>query len=637
MIFLIPAVLLVLYINTYCQQDSTWNEETAESKMELISDDGNDQAAEYIEDINDVRININTAGIKELSGIPGMLLSDAHKIIDYKKKSGRIFSLFELYAVEGIDAARLRSYFPFLTLEDAGPDKEPADIPLFFTADLRTRVQSDIQSSRGFSQNVYKGNPLKVYSRLRVKDNRYSFGFISEKDPGEKDYADHISFYLHVKDIGIVKSFIAGDYNIEFGKGLALWSNYGMIRKSQTASGFRHGRNLVPYLSSNEVHYFRGTAMNLEYKSIELTGFYSNKYIDADIDPVSNTVNSLPADGYHRTDNELSGKQSLKEIISGARLDLHSGNFSAGVLYYTVHNNLAFDETKLPGRHGLNYLVFSASWSTERALAETEIARSRGSTAWLASLRFDITEKITAFLITENSPREYYSRPGAVNRTGTYAGISMGSIPGSLIFSFDSYKKFLTSSPFPVSCSDMITDYSINPSEDILLRFRHKYKKENTSSVNKNYSVYSNNVTGEAVFKISRNIKWKWRADFSFVSVPSDQITEKGYAFFQEASYQLFEKMIEIYGRITLFKTDSYNTRIYQYEKSPAGVFIMNPLMDEGLYWYLGANLIFSKGLRLHCRFNEMYKPAAESLGSGYNEINGSVHNQLLFQLDFRL
>ena len=94
---------------------------------------------------------------------------------------------------------------------------------------------------------------------------------------------------------------------------------------------------------------------------------------------------------------------------------------------------------------------------------------------------------------------------------------------------------------------------------------------------------------------------------------------------------------LNIYGRIIFFKTDSFNSAIYEYENNLTGVLTNIPLFGEGIRWYMIVRYKLFKFMTLSFKYSETYKPGEESIGTGLNEIPLNLSNILGIQLDLNI
>ncbi|MBK6943523.1 MAG: hypothetical protein IPH21_02365 [Flavobacteriales bacterium] len=191
--------------------------------------------------------------------------------------------------------------------------------------------------------------------RFRYRQN-VSFGITAEKDEGEEFFKgsqkqgfDYYSAHLFLRDIGRLKAVAIGDYQAQFGQGLTFWNGLAFSSKSSfTMNIKRNAVGLSPYTSVNENLYLRGGAANDEVvKNVEVTGFFSRKLIDGNVfgTPTQNDTlgsqiqdaifSSFQEDGFHRTNNELQKRKSIKEQIIGGHARYARRNFSIGA---TVSN-----------------------------------------------------------------------------------------------------------------------------------------------------------------------------------------------------------------------------------------------------------------------------------------------------------
>ena len=94
--------------------------------------------------------------------------------------------------------------------------------------------------------------------------------------------------------------------------------------------------------SANESGYLRGAATTLSYKYLELTVFYSNKKVDANLSVNDSTddeqhVSALQQTGLHRTYGELIDRHVVTQQLFGGNVSYKGSNFQIG---YTIHKNI---------------------------------------------------------------------------------------------------------------------------------------------------------------------------------------------------------------------------------------------------------------------------------------------------------
>ena len=205
---------------------------------------------------------------------------------------------------------------------------------------IRSRVQQDLQDRAGFINGYYPGSKLKIYNRFTglYKGRDFSLGanLTVEKDPGETNYADYYSGYLELNNWKFVNKAIAGDYTLNFGQGLGLWTSLSFSKGAEAVNIVKKNNyEIDAYRSTNEVQFFRGGAANVVFKNYNFFIFYSDNYFDASVDTTFNELSSIYFDGNHRTISEQNRKGTSKEQLLGGRIFADYGFLRLGATYWT--------------------------------------------------------------------------------------------------------------------------------------------------------------------------------------------------------------------------------------------------------------------------------------------------------------
>jgi hypothetical protein len=298
------AAILIIIINcsvVLCQTDTTQNvNDLIEALLEESTIDVEDsQLYDLFEELLQNPININSASIEDLLAIPLMNFETANLIINDRNKFGQYFSVNELNQIDSIDQIIINRIKPFITVRtrEIFSEDKPVTSNLFNTAlvRFRSRLTSDIQDRRGFKENRYQGDKIKSYNRLKIISPDFAqINILTDKDPGENSYSDFLSANISFQNIGPVSSFVAGDYLVEFGQGLALWSPYSISKGSEAVRTIsRNSKSIKPYTSSFEANFMRGAAAAIEFDDFLITGFYSNRKIDATIADPNNEISTI--------------------------------------------------------------------------------------------------------------------------------------------------------------------------------------------------------------------------------------------------------------------------------------------------------------------------------------------------------
>jgi hypothetical protein len=626
---------------------------------EASVDEEDSQLIELLESIYNNPLNINTTSVEELLTIPLMDISTAQKIVSHRKRYGDFFTEDELYSIKNIRRDRIKILLPFLTTTEAEANsisqKENKETDFYDKTQitLRSRAINKLQTARGFSENAYQGSKIKSYQRLKIDyTDKYRFGILSEKDAGETSFSDFASAHLEINDLFFENKIIAGDYLIEFGQGLAVWSPYAFSKGSDAVNtAVRSSRGLSAYTSADENQFFRGGAFYGNLINTSFTIFYSSKKRDANIE--NDKILSLPISGYHRTENEYTRKNSLHSSSFGTILNQRfSENLNVGFLYYSTKFSKYFAETNEPfSFSGNSFDFYSASYQFifNELYLSGEFAYNGISVASINSLQLALHENLLFATSMRSYPRNFnnlfsqgFGESGTTqNEIGFYSGISWNSPIGDLDFYFDQFKFPYSSyfNPLPSSGNEFMFKYEIPLSEITELSLRYKQENKELRVLYYNQEFISDRVkrqfrTGLELHP-SSNIRLRTRFDYVNVEYESAQIKENGFLIFEDIRIRIFDK-IDIYGRIIFFNTDSYESRVYEFENDLRGRLTNKSLFGEGLRWYSLIKYEFLNNLELSVKYSETYKPNEISLSSGYNELPTNVNNQISIQIDAR-
>ena len=663
-IFTLLLVFTQVYSFIFPQTDSSYlqTEEILEDILqEPVGEFDESDLYDQFEQLLLNPIDLNKATIDDLIQIPELDISSARLILEHRKRYGNFFSLGELNAIQGIDKNLIKKITPFLTVEKKPTDleREPGNIEMIVSKSnvlLRSRFINALQNNKGFVENKFVGTKPRIYNRLLLKySNQLQVGYLAEKDPGESAINEFSTFHVALNDVGFLYRAVLLDYFLEFGQGLTMWTPYGFSKGADAVYPVkRKDRIIRPYTSSTENNFFRGAAASFKIGDFFLSGFYSNNFFDANIDTVTGEITSTPVDGLHRNSNEIRKRKSASEKMIGGRIDYRLENYlNIGVLYY--HSNLSnpfkpSDVFDISGNE-FNYSAFSYSFSLNRFSFSGEFSYNGISVASLNIFQILISKGFTFITSVRSYPRNFYSlhgyafgeRNGATNNEfGIYTGIKWRTPIGLLNFYYDQFKfPFATfSNPTPSNGDEYLVDFVTKQIRKFELRARYKYEnKDVTESIDNSKQVIKRLrqvIRGEIIYSIANIIRLKGRFEYNSFKISKTDEKENGYLIFQDVRYSPTNNF-NLYGRIIFFKTDSFNSAIYEYENNLTGVLTNIALFGQGIRWYLLVRYRPIKIITLSAKYSETYKPSEIFLGSGDNTIQGNTDNSVSLQLDLNL
>lgn len=647
-------ILIFLFsINLFAQSDSTLT--TDQIIQDLLEESSIDLEEDYLydllEELQDNPININTADINTLLTIPFLDLNSAQAILDFRERFGKFFHAREILAIETLDPNIARALQFFTTTEEV-ITKPLIDLS-GLSGEFRSRFVRDLQDRQGFLNGNYAGDEFKSYQRAKIKFGNFNFAGLIEKDPGESKFNDFTSFSVSLNDYSYIKKLTAGDYLIEFGQGLIYWGPYSFGKGAEAVRTVsRSAKSIRDYTSTDENQFYRGAAGNFIYDNFDLTVFYSYNKRDANVDTSTGELTSLPISGYHRTEGERSRFHQSAERALGGILSVDLFNsLRIGFAYQNLEYDHPIRQTGLFNPYGKSFNFYSATYSFvyNNVRISGEAAYNEVSVASINSIEWILSNKLSFVTSIRNYPRNFYTFKGTgfgegsntSNEFGIYNGIKWRSDFGIINFYFDQFKFPYESftSDYPSSGNEFLFDYQFRPATRTLLNLRVKREfKEVTQNIDgspTSLDQYRTNVRINYDYYVLRNLRMRSRIEYVFFDQSIVETHEKGYLLFQDFRYDALDQL-RFYGRIVLFETDSFNSRVYQFENDVRGVLNNPALFGKGIRWYLMIEYDLFDFARISAKYSEFYKPDEVLLSSGNSQINNNLDNRLTFQLDIK-
>lgn len=660
-----PGILFLLVLtNSFAQTDSSYleTEEILEDILqEPIGETDDSDIYDQLEQMLLNPIDLNTATVDELTRIPEVDITTAKLIVDHRSKYGKFFSVNELNSVQNLDRNLIKKITPFFYIEKAElvSEQEPYEIGKVFSQSklfLRSRFINRLQTEDGFNRNKFEGTKPRIYNRLIVKyGNNIQAGMLAEKDPGESNINEFSTYHIALNDFGFLYKAVLIDYLLEFGQGLTFWRPYAFSKGADAVYPIkRTDRIIVPFTSSTENNFFRGGAASVKLDNFIFSGFYSDNFFDANIDSVTGEITSTPEDGLHRTDSENSRRKSANEKMFGGRVDYSPGNIlNIGMVYYHSKISNPFLPSNVYDISGneFNFTAAAYSISFNRFNLAGEFSYNGISVASVNILQIMINNDFTFITSIRNYPRNFYSlhgygfgeRSGSTsNEVGIYTGFKWRTPIGLINFYYDQFKfPYATFfDPNPSDGNEYLVDFLTKPIQKFELRLRFKYENKDVTETPDNTKQIVKRlrqaIRTEIIYSISNKIRLKGRFEYNSYRIDLTGSDEKGYLIFQDIRYTPSNNF-NLYGRIIFFRTDSFNSAIYEYENNLTGVLTNIAMFDEGIRWYLMMRYRPIKIFTLSIKYAETYKPSEKSLGSGDSEIRGNIDNSLSLQLDLNL
>ncbi|PTT04266.1 hypothetical protein DBR11_00005 [Pedobacter sp. HMWF019] len=620
-------------------------------------------------------VNLNHTSAEELKNFVFLSSLQISNLFAHILSNGKLLAIEELQVVDAFDLETISSLLPFVTLGEY-PETE---IPSF--RDLRGRANQSLvfryaqglEKQKGYRDlpgSRYLGTPGKILIKYRYNySDRFSASLVFKKDAGEEFFSgnnkynfDFSSFSLGFNHLGRITKLVIGDYSLQFGQGLTLWSGFAFGKGPDVTSAAKKDLGLKAYTSSNESSFFRGVAAAIKVtRHIEFSPFISYKHVDASQSLLPNgeygQVN-ISVSGLHRTRSEIKNKNSLGQLVYGSVLQYLSNNLNIGTIAYASHYENAF----ITGNRPYNALGFTGkdllnvglhyNYSFRNLYLFGERAQSPGGGAAMANgIMASLSHHLSAILLHRNYDLDYHSyfsqaigeNSDASNEKGWYTGLNYNidkKWSASLyadIFHFPWLKYRVDAASSGYEAQGQLV-YNPFKTFKLTARFKTKLDQQNTDSkVSLKYlePVSKQNWRLETYWRLNRKISFQNRME-SCRYQKGEGIAENGYLFCQDIDYKPLSSRLSGNLRLAYFHTDSYESRLYAYEDDVLNGFAFGMYNGKGLRSYLNLKYNLFRKFDLWTRYAIFIYQQTEAVGSGLDEIQGNIKSEFKIQLRYQ-
>jgi len=621
---------LILFPSGSFSQEEKTSEIIGTIVEELADDESYPETAEiYAEKLNDLiekPVRINSADESELSRLFFLTDFQVKALADYIHTTGKIYSIYEIASIPGFDPDLARMVSPFLSL-----NSEPG------SGSVSSRPGSVLLSS--FSQRFpasdtsAPGPPWKLLTRYKFSVGRFSGGFTGEKDAGEFLLAgkpplpDFFSASIAWTGKGILRKIIAGDFGARFGMGTGI--NTGLITGlSLTQPGYLSGGDEIKsYTSTDENIFFRGGAVQLQAGRTGLTFFSSINRIDATVDTIDNEkerfIETFQRSGLHNTISSVAGKDAVTEFCYGINASTGFREFRLGVLWTGSRFSHPAGQRD-PGPEDI--FDFTGAVNTTatayyksvfgRFLLYGEISSNQGKKfAFVQGLSFRPSDRLMMNVLY----RDYEPGFKSFHGRGLFSSSAGDNIRGVFAnFTFEAARYLFLSAGCDLRVNPWLKYRCSAPSLAVKRELRLKYlpsdmiafeavytsgksalNRQESSGVRKQEGFKTQSIKGIFKYFPSDNLTLTTRIDYK-TALPDGGI---GILFLQDICYRFAKIPVSVWFRYSIFKTDSWDSRLYAYENDLLNSFSIPALSGEGSRSYIMIAWKASKSIDFRIKF----------------------------------
>ena len=624
-------------------------------------------------------INLNKAEASELDDLPLLNAQQISSLLEYIAKNGKLISIFELQAVPGFDLVLINRLLPYVKVDNDVREEHFTAKQLFGKGKfmLVTRYRQQIEKSAGYKRSDgtgYLGRPFGLFARFRYNyGTKLSYGITAEKDAGEEFFKrsnkkgfDYYSGHIFVREIKVLKALALGDFEVRLGQGLIMWSGFGVRKSPMVMHVKREGMILRPYTSVNEYNFMRGGAFTLGAKGVSVTAFASYKQIDgnilADADTsisVDESFSSYNESGYHRTQNEIDDRNSINLLTTGGNISYSKRSWHVGANAVYSRFLSKYNRTLYPYNQfdiNKNQLInasvdYHVVVKNFHFFGEEAISDNLGF-GLLNGVMVSLDKKVDFSVVHRYYRRNYQTLYSSAfgegskpqNENGLYLGLSVRPVA---MLRFDAYfdlymsrwLKYLTDAPSWGSDNFLQATFTPNKKMEMYMRYKFELKKKNQSDNDGAFDYLVNEqrqaVRFNAKYKVTEAITLANRIEWAYYKIGNSK-AENGFVIYQDVNFKLLSFPLSFNARLAIFKTNSYNSRIYAYENDVLYSFSIPSYYGNGMRYYITLRYTATRNFDFWVRFSQTQMFDAKTIGTGQDMIDTNHKSEIKVQMRLR-
>ena len=622
-------------------------------------------------------LNLNDASFSALIRIPLLDAGEARAIVAWRETNGPFVAIEDLVNVLPRTSTALR-ILQLILFVDTRPSPPLRRAPSFSASIIQgygRRFDLPVGYARPVESGGFSGSPAALYTRLDADlSNRLTLKVAMEKDAGEtfswqpaagKPGFDHLTGSLAYTGAQHIKTFVIGDYALQFGEGLLFWRNTARGKGTQPVDGpIKRSKGIKPSASREENAFFRGSAASFQpFKFLEAGAFYSKRSLDATLYPDADSshlyLGARQTSGLHRTATEQRHRDAFKERILGGMLNFRFPVVDLDMTAYTS----SFSNPYIAGNNPANLFDFAGQKlagfevnTTVRLpglLSSTAFAHSiPGGIALTSAFHVRMHKRLDLVLQWRRFQKNFYSfhgnafaehNTGLRNETGYYLGGKIELNPAwTSSFFVDFYHSpwLRTTNARPVAGLETFNQIQYNPRKWLGLRiqYRRKLSESNTSLLDTSRLIRStaSNIR-EALsirFDYEFSSRFKIRSRFDARKEITRTSKPRGTMLLQDLFWHPFPDT-QIQLRFSLFNSDGRGGTMYAYEHDVRYRFTIKSFTGTGMRNFILLRKRVGTLLTVEVKYGTTRYGRITNKGTGADFFSGKLVREMNLQILF--
>ncbi len=669
--------LLSIMPHIVCAQDD--DSDIIEKILDILSPDLGDEQdySDIAERLNYYRkhpIDLNNATKDQLQELIFLSPIQINEILSHSLENGPFINVYELQSIRSLDieSVNLLINFVKVTLPTSFQDLTFKKLVQKADHDIMVRIGKILERQAGFStlanskEANYQGSAWRVLTRYRYNfSNSLAASLNMEKDAGEQFFDssknkgfDFYSGNISIRGSGVVKKLLIGDYALQFGQGLVMWSGSGFGKGSGISTIAKQDFGLKPYSSVNESMFLRGASGTFKFRKLFFTPFFSKKNLDASTTDQGKEISTISFSGLHRTKSEIENKSRLSSTIYGAHIQFNSKRLNIGFTSYQTQFSLPFSIGKslyeqydfrgnLLTNLGINY-----DYNYKNTYFFGEMAHSKnGGSAFINGIMSSLSPRVSLVLMHRRYAKNYHSffnqsvseASNPVNESGFYSALSLKFDSKWDLFTYSDFFRFpwlkfrvnAPSSGYEIFAQ---INYKMNKKLNLNTRFKQQVREENSEGIITHSgleTVDKQNYRIEISYGINDRFSFRNRVEMVRYQKGNSKF-ELGFLNYQDIIYKPMSSRLSGNVRFGIFDTESFNSRIYAYENDVLYAYSVPAYQGKGVRFYVNARYTLIRGFDLWLRYSLTSYYDQITVGSGGDQINGNKRSDIRMQIRYQ-
>lgn len=654
---------IVMFITCYSAYSQEINsvDKWREYIEELVDDSTDEEQLEALYSdlsyLSEHPLDLNEVTAEQLHRLPFLTDRQIDQLLHYRKRVERFVSIYELKGVPDMDFQTIQLLLPFICVSAKRVDKRPITVKnllKYGNNELLIRYDQCFQQKKGYRSypdsilqkypnRKYLGEPF--YASLRYSYNFEDYlqaGFVAEKDAGEPFWSelhkgfDYYSFHFLLKDKGVLKTLVLGDYKVSFGQGLVISNDFSPSRSALIAQTERRNNGFRRHYSTNEQDFFRGAGIMLTWKDWDASFFYSYRKLDASVE--QDTFPSIKSDGVHRLQRDWEKRRTVNMQTYGGNIRFAKPDFHVGLtaIYYDF-GGLTFYPQEQPynrfvfrGKSNTNASV-DYMWKTPLGKLYGETALSaNGAIATLNAIQFTPASYFTFLALHRYYDKRYQAffanafaqNSNIQNEQGVYLGLQWTPFGHWKLSAYADFYRFpwlKYQIDYPSTGREYMAqvDYTTGSFSTYL---RYKCKEKDILSKQQRLRWQATYILASV---------WNLRSSLDGIISEDKEEQQLGFQIAQSIGWKPVKIPFQCDTYVAWFSTDGYASRISSYEKNILYAFYMPSFYGKGLRFATTFRWNINRHITLSAKLGHTWYANRDTIGTDTEEIDGNQKTDL--------